>query len=701
MIRRSDIYRSRKSWMIRHNSYSFRFYKYFDYSLLNKIIYIKRRGRGSSDSYNDIIIMADTETSKEVPATICKNYVVAWTISLRAFDENIVTLYGNKPSEMITCINNMIMALPGDNTIIYVHNLAYDWVFLRKHMMREWGTPEHQLNVKSHYPISIKFENGIILRDSLILSQRSLDKWAKDLNVKHQKACGFWDYDKVRHQSGRFTPHEKTYIEHDTLAGVECIQSTMDVLHKDICSLPLTATGIPREEVRKRAKNNRGREFFLKIVPPYAVQIILEKVFHGGYTHNNRHYIERIVSEIVEAFDEASAYPYAMLAYKFPMGKFSKFKNCTPEFILENAENYAYIFKLIMVKPRLKSDNIPMPALQKSKAEKMINAIEDNGRILCAEYFEIYLNEIDLEVIMQQYDYDSIYCVDVYFCTKDFLPRWFTDYIYECFVAKTKLKGGDPVLYSIAKAKLNSLYGMTVQKPVKLTIEEDYQSGEYSIPDDQNPEEIYEKYVKNPRSVLPYQWGVWVTSIAFRNLFTIGSCAGTWLYSDTDSCYGQNWDKEKLDAYNESCKKRLLDRGYGGVLYNGREYWLGICELDGTYSEFVSVGAKRYCCRDAKSGLLKITVAGVPKAGRVCLKDDIRNFKTGFIFDGETTGKKQHTYFIEEDIWTDANGNERADSIDLSPASYLLDSVREFDWESFFEEEIAIKIFDDDLYRRK
>ena len=165
--------------MIRHNSYSFRFYKYFDYSLLEKIIYIKRRGRGNSDSYNDIIIMADTETSKEQPGAVCKNYIVAWTISLRAFGENIVTLYGNKPSEFITCVNNMIMAMPGDNTIIYVHNLAYDWVFLRKHMMQEWGTPEHQLNVKSHYPISIKFANGIILRDSLILSHRSLDKWAK------------------------------------------------------------------------------------------------------------------------------------------------------------------------------------------------------------------------------------------------------------------------------------------------------------------------------------------------------------------------------------------------------------------------------------------------------------------------------------------------------------------------------------------
>ena len=273
------------------------------------------------------------------------------------------------------------------------------------------------------------------------------------------------------------------------------------------------------------------------------------------------------------------------------------------------------------------------------------------------------------------------------------MPRWFTDYVYQCFVDKTMLKGGDPVLYSIAKAKLNSLYGMCVQRPIKTMIEEDYQSGEFAVAEDQDERELYEKYVKNRRSVLPYQWGVWVTSIAFRNLFSIGACAGTWIYSDTDSCYGMDWDKDALAAYNESCKQRLIDRGYGAVYHNGREYWLGICELDGTYKEFISVGAKRYACRDL-NGTLKITVAGVPKSGVVCLKDDIRNFHAGFIFDGKTTKKQGHTYFFTDDITTDEMGNERGDSIDLSPCDYLLDSVRYVDWESIFEEEIAIQVYE-------
>ena len=683
--------------MIRHHNYSFILYRFFDFSVLENISAIGRKGCKRSESYNDVIIMADTETSKETPGEVCKNYVVAWTISIRAFDHNIVTLYGTRPSEMIECFNKIVLAMPGFKTIIYFHNLSYDWVFLRKFMMQEWGTPVHQLNTKSHYPVFIEFANGICLRDSLILAQRGLEKWSKDLDVAHQKASGYWDYDKIRNQDGRLTPHEKTYIEHDTLAGVECLQKTKDALKKLIYSMPYTATGIPREAIRKIGKENRARELFSRIVPEYSIQLMLEQVFHGGYTHNNRHYIEHIIrSEDVgdiQYYDFASSYPRQMVLEKVPMGRFGPFENCTVDFILRNAENYAYIFRLLLIKPRLKSDHIPMPVLQKSKMIKMLNCVEDNGRVLCAEYCEIWLNEVDLEIVAEQYDWDAALCIDVQFCHKDYLPRWFTDYIFQCFVDKTHLKGGDPVQYSIAKAKLNSLYGMCVQRPVKIQIEENYESGDYDIAEDQDEEALYEQYKKNRNSILPYQWGVWVTSYAMRELFRFGKLAGTWLYSDTDSCYGTGWDLDGVNAYNERVKQKLLDRGYGPVMHNGREYWLGIAEFDGQYREFISVGAKRYATRDLK-GKLKITVAGVPKSGVNCLQDDLHNFHAGFIFDGAITGKKQHTYFFEDDITIDEHGNERGDSIDLSPASYLLDSVTRIDWETVFAEEIEVHVYD-------
>ena len=229
---------------------------------------------------------------------------------------------------------------------------------------------------------------------------------------------------------------------------------------------------------------------------------------------------------------------------------------------------------------------------------------------------------------------------------------------------------------------------MCVQKPIREVINEDYLTGEFEIAEGQNEIEIYNKYVNNFNSVLSYQHGVWVTSIAFRNLFEIGSYAGTWLYSDTDSCYGFDWDKKGLEGYNKRCIERLKKRGYGAVRHNNRDYWLGVCELDGTYKEFITCGAKRYATRDIND-LVKITVAGVPKAGRLCLNNDLHNFHSGTIFDGKTTGKLTHTYFFEKDTWIDENGNERGDSIDLSECDYLLKSEHDIDWESFFYDEIG------------
>ena len=151
-----------------------------------------------------------------------------------------------------------------------------------------------------------------------------------------------------------------------------------------------------------------------------------------------------------------------------------------------------------------------------------------------------------------------------------------------------------------------------------------------------------------------------------------------WYYSDTDSIYSDDWNKEKVNEYNERCKELLRKNNYGPVVVEGKEYWLGIAEFDddGRYSEFVALGSKRYCGRSVIDNKLHITVAGVPKKGAECLKDDIKNFQKDFIFDGETTGKLAHFYIFSKDgIYKDEFGNEIGDSIDLQPCDYHLDAV--------------------------
>lgn len=718
----------------------------YKFRKLGNILYTRRSGRGTNDTYSDCIIMADTETSKGVQKGIYENHMVAFTISIRAYDLNIVTLYGNKPSEFIETLKRLKKHLEGDKIIIYWHNMSYDWVFIRKFMLSEFGTPVKLLATKPHYPIYIEFENGLIFKDSLILAQRSLEKWAEDLKVDHKKAVGKWDYDKIRNQSDSFSDDELEYIEHDTLAGVECLDALMKQLKKRIYSMPYTATGIPREEVRKRGKKNNARALFERCVSKdYHVQELLENVYHGGYTHANRHIIGLTQygsrDDPILALDFTSSYPYCMCAFKFPMTEFKLLERpetngvFSPEEILKMAETYAFMFKLVLVNVRLKNDHIPMPALQKSKCVRDMNCVLDNGRILCADFVEIYMNEIDLNVIRDQYEWQGQgACIEVYYSEKQYLPRWFTDYVFECFYNKTMLKEDkkhpqdyDPVAYALAKSIVNSLYGMCVQKPCKEEITEIYGSGDYlvgleyltekekaTLPAEDQERlykqrqhdhmiELYDKYLNNNNNVLNYAWGVWVTSYAFSNLFELGACCGDWFYSDTDSCYGKNWDKKAVDAYNEGCKDKLKANGYGAVIRDGKEYWLGVVDAD-EYIEFKTVGAKRYCVRyeefNEKTGRweshLKLTVAGVPKKrGALCLEDDIENFCEGFIFSGIMTGKQTHTYFFSEDIHTDDQGNEIGDSIDLSPCDYLLSSVEIYDWEKLFEEEIKVQTYED------
>ena len=186
------------------------------------------------------------------------------------------------------------------------------------------------------------------------------------------------------------------------------------------------------------------------------------------------------------------------------------------------------------------------------------------------------------------------------------------------------------------------------------------------------------------------------------NLFQLGKCCKTWFYSDTDSCYGQGWNKEKLDAYNQSCKDKLIAAGYDAVRINGKEYWLGVAETEGDkdkYTEFKYMGAKRYCGRCVADGKLHLTVAGVPKKkGAECLEEDISNFTPGFVFPGTKTGKKTHIYFYVPEIYTDKNGNETGDSISLIPCDYELDCIERYDWMDMFTTEVEIQIYDEEHF---
>ena len=680
------------------------YYKDFDFKLFENIDCKFKTTKGCK-SYNDIIIMADTETSKPHDYPQClHNYVVAWSIAFRAYDKNLVTLYGHNPLEFVDMLKSLRENLPGFDIYIHFHNLAYDWTFLRKFLIQEFGKPVSQLNTKSMYPLYIQFSNGIRLKDTLALAQRSLDKWSKDMGVT-SKATGLWMYDKVRNQCDPFNADEVTYIEHDVVSGVECMDATLKALKKNISSVPITATGIARGESRK-AGGKEAHDYFVRLAPSeYWMQEIYQHLFHGGYTHGNRYYLGEVHPALCE--DIASSYPFCVHMMDAPTEQFFDVptKDFNWQYVKDNP-GYAFIFLVKVFDLDLKDRGCPMPMLSHSKCEASLNAILDNGRVLQAKYAEFWSNEIDFELFMKQYKFSDMQYVKPMCASKGPLPKWFRDFIYERFTAKTMLKGVDQVKYQIEKGMLNAAaYGMCAQQPCKPLIEENYDTGEYAPNEDINYEEMYKKYLKNPKSFLPFIWAVYITSYAQKNLFELGECVdyehgGIWLYSDTDSVYATKFDEEKLKAYNEKRINIMKERGYDPVFFNGRYYNFGVAEFDGEYSEFKMWHSKCYSCRDKETGKLKITVAGVPKKGVDTLEDDIANFMPGLIFDGKTSGKLQHTHFYVDEIYTDAYGNIIGDSIDLTPCDYLLRSVNEVDFDEIEEDEIGLNVYggDDEKY---
>ena len=702
---------NRHDYLAENWEYKIYYWNEFNYKILNNCIFRKYNSY-NTDTCNDITITLDTETSKkhenrykyikhkngEVEKIYLPdhNHVVIWTLTIRMFDLDISTLYGRKPSECVSCIKSIMDELPGQYIHVYVHHLGYDWTYLRRFFFKEFGFPIEQLNVKSHYPIQIKFENGLILKDSLILAQRGLEKWAKDMQVSAQKAVGDWDYNKLRNQDTPISENELHYAEFDTLSQAQCIDKLRIQLGKWVGNMPFTSTGILRELVKKEGSKNHAKKLYNKILVNFDEYEKLVTMFHGGYVHGNRHYIaSNRLFGLIQGYDFASSYPFIELTHKFPITKFKPLKrDVDADYILRNSEDHAFMFRLVLGNVKLKDEMFPMPVLQYSKC-KTLNDVTDNGRILAADAVALYTNEVDLAVILEHYEYKAIIITEVEVARKGYLPKWYRDIVYQLFVDKTSLKNLDPILYNIQKYKLNATYGLMVQRLDKIMWLENYLDGSYEMDESVTQKDMFEKNIKKRSSILPYQWGVWVTSYAMRNLFELGKCCKIWLYSDTDSVYGIGWDKVKVKKYNKKCIQMVKDAGYTGVEHDGKIYWPGVAETErkDKYSEFKYMGAKRYCGRSYEDGEIHITVAGVPKDASTCLDNDITKFEKNFIFPGEDSGKKMHTYLTVEDVFTDEYGNETGDSVDLSPCDYKLDQIRYHSLDEWLEatEEVWIE----------
>lgn len=582
-----------------------------------------------------------------------------------------ITIYGRTWDEFTDMINSIVDALTdGERLLIFVHNLSYEWQWLRDPaILGNVLDEESVFMVESRMVLKFQaFAGRLDFHCSYLHSNMSLDEWTDKLQVEHGKLSGDeYDYSKQRFSWTPMTEKELEYCFNDVQGLVECVYKEMRVDGDNLYSLPLTSTGYVRRDIKK-AIRLLPHNYITKLLPCYTTYRLLREAFRGGNTHASRFYANRRVDGDIWCMDIASSYPNVMLNQMYPVTPFHEIErdHLTIDHILGLvAKGRAVIMRLALWNVRLRDEFWPVPYLAREKCRNIVNADYDNGRIIRADYLEVTVTDIDLQILIQEYEFELEENLDgsrvvlyAEFASYGYLPYAIRDVIREYFTLKTTLKGDEAqkIYYDKAKAKLNSIYGMTAQNPVKL--DEVYRAGDYltGVRYKENGEQMFISQVEADlqaidlykfaheqnieKSTMPYQWGVWCCAWARKMLEdAIEICGTDFLYCDTDSVYYIG--DHDFSGYNKQrMKDSLKNRAYADDS-KGKRHYTGVLETDKHMTSFKSMGAKKYAYI-ADDGKLHITIAGVSKskgadeltdyAKEYGLKDGLDAMEESFVF---------------------------------------------------------------------
>ena len=529
---------------------------------------------------------------------------------------------------------------------------------------------------------------------------------------KVKKMVGDLDYQQIRTSSTPLTKQELQYCINDVLIVVAYIQELIE-RYGSIAKLPLTKTGFVRNycrecclKVKKGDKSNKYR-IYRNLMNGLILQkdeyILCREAFTGGFTHANPYFVKRKIPNVT-SFDECSAYPYVMIAEKFPMSKPQKI-NITSDKIFDDCIlNYCCMFRATFkkIKATFKIDNY----ISSSHCRDLKGGLFNNGRVVQADELTITLTEQDYFIIYATYSWEECEIYDFYRFEKNYLPSDFVKGILDLYKNKTELKGvyGKEEVYLESKERLNACYGMTVTDICREDVKYDnFHLWKSEIP---NINDALSKNNKSVKRFLYYPWGVWVTAYARMNLWTaILEFGEDYIYSDTDSVKVINADKHKdfIEQYNNTVVKKLnAAMRYHGFdieltrpkTIKGVSKQLGIWENEGTYEYFKTLGAKRYMVKE--ENILdgeydySLTVAGLNKHKVIPYMleqygDDIfAYFEEELHIPAEYTGKLTHTYIDDEqegyikDYLGKTGYYHELSSVHLEPADYMLDITEDF-----------------------
>lgn len=611
--------------------------------------------------------------------------------------------------EMCDVISNTLNLSDKNKLIVYVHNLSYEFQFIRT--LFNW---DKVFSIDLRKPIYARTNTGIEFRCSYLLSGYSLAKLGEQLHTyKVSKLVGDLDYSLIRHSETPLTDKEKQYCINDVLVVMAYIEEQIEQ-YKGLTRLPITKTGYVRKYCRKHCLRMLNEENKTVVNWDYTNKIhdltisglqefeMLQRAFSGGFTHANAKYVDTVVSD-VDSYDFTSSYPTVMISEMYPMSKGVLVPVKSMKQFDFYRSKYCCIFDIEF--ENIFASQTQDNPISVSKCIVKQDVAENNGRLVAAKKIVLTITNVDFDIIKNFYTWEKMRIGKMYCYRKEYLPTEFVKSILYLYEKKTKLKGvrGKETEYLNSKEMLNSCYGMSVTNPLRDEFE--YKK-EWNVKEltDKEKIEMLDKYNTSKNRFLYYAWGVFVTAYARRNLFSgIYSVGDDYIYSDTDSIKLINGErhKEYFNLYNnliieklrKACKYHKIDFSLcSPVTVKGITKPLGVWDYEGKYRHFKTLGAKRYMveCDNALTvnGVnydYSLTVSGVNKKNAIPFL--LHKYGKSGIFAAFTnyleippiaTGKNIHTYIdypISGEI-TDYLGNtakfKENTGVHLEPTGYNL-----------------------------
>ena len=348
-----------------------------------------------------------------------------------------------------------------------------------------------------------------------------------------------------------------------------------------------------------------------------------------------------------------------------------------------------------------------------SKIRTGSGIIADNGRLTKADMVEMYVTEVDYDIILDAYQIDRVEVLEAYAAVKGRLNIEFIQFILDLYNDKTRLKGvkGQEDFYMKQKQMLNGLFGCCCTNILKSGVK-------YEIPEDSNiqdwirpeltAEYIHEKLdeLRNSNSnCFQYVTGVYCTAYARQRLYrAISKLDDIVVYYDTDSIKVK-YNQRAYDVIDE--ENRIITAKLRAAMEDfeldpellapkdpkGSCHPLGVWEeeIEHFARRFRTLGAKRYVY-ETMDRELHITVSGVsPKYGWKALKGNIENFRKDLVFGYEAAHKltsfyndnQPHVYY--RDYMGNINKSTLKYGICLQPMQYSMSISPAF--EAYVEEQ--------------